>query len=137
MIKTNSEMAAIKVCAAVVYHHNKILITLRPEDKKLGGYWEFPGGKVEKQETPEEALKREMMEELAIEVEIGELLETVHHRYDWGNVIILAYWCQWTSGEIKHLEVADHCWVDVKDLTAYNILAADQPIIKKIQEQRP
>lgn len=137
MTKTNSEMPAIKVCAAVVYHHNKILITLRPEGKKLGGYWEFPGGKIEDQETPEDALKREMIEELAIEVDVGELLETVHHRYEWGNVIILAYWCQWKSGDIKHLEVANHCWVDAKDLTAYNILAADQPIIKKIQEQRP
>jgi len=135
MPETVPETPTVKVCAAVIYHHNKILITLRPEDKKLGGYWEFPGGKIENQETPEEALRRELMEELAIDVEVGELLEKVHHRYDWGAVTILAYWCQWKTGDIKHIEVADHRWVAVEKLTNYDILAADQPIIMKIQEQ--
>ena len=137
MTKTDTPHPAIKVCAAVIYHQNKILITLRPEDKKLGGYWEFPGGKIENQETPEEALKRELQEELAIEVEVGELLETVHHRYDWGDVTLLAYWCRWKSGTIKHLEVSDHRWVAAGKLLDYDILVADQPIIKKIQEQLP
>jgi len=137
MTKNNTPHPAIKVCAAVIYHHNKILITLRPEGKKLGGYWEFPGGKIEELETPEEALKREIREELAIEIEVGDLLETVHHSYDWGNVIILAYWCRWESGTIKHLEVSDHRWVAAKNLLDYDILAADQPIILKIQEQLP
>ena len=135
MTQLNDSQSAMRVCAAVIYHQNKILITLRPQNKKLGGYWEFPGGKIENQETPEEALKRELQEELAIEVEVGELLETVHHRYDWGDVIILAYWCRWLSGEIKHLEVDDHCWVAADNLLGYDILAADQPIIQKIQEQ--
>ncbi len=137
MTKTDTPHPAIKVCAAVIYHQNKILITLRPEDKKLGGYWEFPGGKIENQETPEEALKRELQEELAIEVEVGVLLETVHHRYDWGDVTLLAYWCRWKSGTIKHLEVSDHRWVAAGKLLDYDILVADQPIIKKIQEQLP
>lgn len=135
MTKNNTPQPAIQVCAAVIYHQDKILITLRPEDKKLGGYWEFPGGKIEDQETPEEALKRELLEELAIKVEVGELLETVPHSYDWGDVVILAYWCQWKSGTIKHLEVSDHCWVAARRLLDYDILVADQPIIKKIQEQ--
>ncbi len=135
MSQSNNLQPAIKVCAAVLYHHGKILITLRPKDKKLGGYWEFPGGKIEKQESPEAALKRELQEELSIEVDVGELLETVHHRYSWGNVIILAYRCHWLSGEIQHLDVADHRWVAAGDLLDYDILAADQPIIRKIQEQ--
>jgi 8-oxo-dGTP diphosphatase len=135
MTKTIDSQSTIKVCAAVVLHDDKILITLRPQDKKLGGFWEFPGGKIEVGETSEVALKRELKEELDIEVEIGELLETVHHSYDWGNVVILAYWCRWLGGEIKHLEVADHCWVAAGNLLDYDILAADQPIIQKIQEQ--
>ena len=135
MTEPNTLLPPIEVCAAVIYQQNNILITLRPPDKKLGGYWEFPGGKIEAQEPPKAALKRELREELDIEVTVGELLETVHHSYDWGNVVIYAYWCRWTAGEIKHLEVADHCWVAAERLHDYDILAADQPIIQKIQEQ--
>lgn len=132
MVNNNSKKSPIEVCAAVIQHHSKILITLRPEDKRLGGYWEFPGGKIEAGESPQVALERELREELDIEIVVGSLLETVHHSYEWGNVIILAYLCSWKSGEIKHLEVADHCWVAPENLLDYDILAADQPIIKKL-----
>ena len=63
MSEANNLQPPIQVCAAVIYHQNKILITLRPADKKLGDYWEFPGGKIEAQESPEAALKRELQEE--------------------------------------------------------------------------
>ncbi len=135
MTQLNDLQSPMRVCAAVIHHQNKILITLRPQNKKLGGYWEFPGGKIENQESPEAALKRELREELDIDVEVGELLETVRHSYSWGNVVIFAYWCHWMDGDIKHLEVADHCWVAADKLLDYDILAADYPIIKKIQEQ--
>ncbi|MEE4254350.1 MAG: (deoxy)nucleoside triphosphate pyrophosphohydrolase [Desulfuromusa sp.] len=125
----------VQVCAAVIRHQSKILLTLRPDDKKLGGYWEFPGGKIEAGESPQFALQRELREEIDIEVSIGELLETVHYSYEWGEVIILAYACTWKSGTIKHLEVADHCWVAPENLLDYDILAADQPIIKKLREK--
>ncbi len=126
--------APVKVSAAVIEHQNKVLITLRPSDKKLGGFWEFPGGKIEEGETPQSALEREIVEELGIKINVGALLETVHHQYDWGNVTIFAYLCRWESGTIKHLEVADHRWVAVENLGDYDILAADQPIVKKLQK---
>ena len=132
MVNNDNQKPPVEVCAAVIRHQNKILLTLRPEDKRLGGYWEFPGGKIEAGESPQFALKRELREELDIEIVVGPLLETVHHRYEWGNVLILAYLCTWKSGEIKHLEVADHCWVAPENLLDYDILVADQPIIKKL-----
>ena len=132
MADNTDQTAPVEVCAAVIVHQNKILLTLRPEDKRLGGYWEFPGGKIEAGESPQFALERELREELDIEIAVGALLETVHHCYEWGNVVILAYLCTWKSGEIKHLEVADHRWVAPENLLDYDILEADQPIIKKL-----
>ncbi len=134
MGNNDQQKPPIEVCAAVIQHQNKILITLRPEDKKLGGYWEFPGGKIEIGESPQCALERELREELDIKIEVGALIETVHHCYEWGKVVILAYACTWKSGEIKHLEVADHRWVAAENLLDYDILAADQPIIEKLIE---
>ncbi len=125
----------IEVCAAVIQHQSKVLITLRPKDKRLGGYWEFPGGKIEEGESPQIALLREIREELDIEIVVGSLIETVSHSYEWGNVVILAYACSWNSGEIKHLEVADHRWVAPANLLDYDILEADQPIIQKLQKE--
>ncbi|MBE0583292.1 MAG: (deoxy)nucleoside triphosphate pyrophosphohydrolase [Desulfofustis sp.] len=133
MIKGKNRTLPIAVCAAVVLNHGKVLLTQRPADKKLGGYWEFPGGKVDHRESPHHALIRELREELDIEIEVGPILETVYHRYEWGQVLILAYQCFWKSGNIKHLEVEDHSWVAPKDLHGYNILPADQPIIEKLQ----
>ncbi|MCF6266012.1 MAG: 8-oxo-dGTP diphosphatase MutT [Desulfuromusa sp.] len=135
MINNNNPKKPVEVCAAIIQHQEKVLITLRPEDKRLGGYWEFPGGKIETGESPQFALVRELHEELDIEIRVGSLLETVHHSYEWGTVLILAYLCTWKSGEIKHLEVADHCWVAPANLLNYDILEADQPIIKKLQEE--
>ncbi|WP_321392659.1 (deoxy)nucleoside triphosphate pyrophosphohydrolase [uncultured Desulfuromusa sp.] len=135
MLNDSNQKQPVHVCAAVVFHQQKILLTLRPEDKKLGGYWEFPGGKIEKGESPQLALQRELREELDIEVGVGALLETVHHSYEWGDVKILAYTCTWKSGTIKHLEVADHSWVAPENLLDYDILTADRPIIRKLQEQ--
>ena len=132
MGNNDHQKTPIEVCAAVIQHQNKILITRRPEDKRLGGYWEFPGGKIETGESPQTALIRELREELDIKIEVGALIETVHHCYEWGKVIILAYACTWKSGAIKHLEVSDHRWVAAKNLLDYDILAADQPIIKKL-----
>lgn len=122
----------VAVCAAVIVRKGKVLITLRPRGKRLGGFWEFPGGKVDSGETPEQALVREIEEELDITISVGEKFETVYHDYDWGRVMILAYLCRWDSGEIRHLEVADHRWVTPQQFSEYNILPADQPILAKL-----
>ncbi|OEU74576.1 MAG: DNA mismatch repair protein MutT [Desulfuromonadales bacterium C00003093] len=124
----------LAVCAAVIRHQGKILLTQRPATKPHGGYWEFPGGKIEPRESPHQTLKRELQEELAIEISPGPILETVFHHYDWGSVLIIAYLCSWKSGEIKHLEVADHAWVTLEDIPNYQLLPADQPILEKLRK---
>jgi len=122
----------LAVCAAIIPRNGKILITQRPADKKLGNFWEFPGGKIEAEESPQEALRRELREELDIRIEVGPLVAKVLHQYDWGVVEIHAYQCVWTEGDIKHLEVKDHSWARPEDLTSYNMLPADFPIIEKL-----
>jgi len=127
--------APLAVCAAVIENEGKVLLTQRPLDKQQGGYWEFPGGKIDPGESPHQSLKRELREELAIEIEVCSLLETVYHHYDWGNVLIIAYLCRWTAGQLEHLEVADHAWLTPEQFTGYRILPADQPILERLQQR--
>jgi 8-oxo-dGTP diphosphatase len=124
----------VAVCAAVIEQQGKILLTKRPEGKRQGGFWEFPGGKIDAGESPHHSLKRELQEELAIEIEVGPVLETVYHHYEWGSVLIIAYWCRWLAGEIQHIEVADHAWVLPEQFAEYQILPADQPILDKLRQ---
>ena len=123
----------LAVCAAVIEHEGKILLTERPAEKQHGGFWEFPGGKIDPGESPHNALKRELHEELDVNIEVGPVFETVYHHYGWGSVLIIAYLCRWRSGEIKHLEVADHAWVAPEKFADYKILPADQPILQKLK----
>jgi 8-oxo-dGTP diphosphatase len=132
----NSEQQhPLKVCAAVIIEQGKVLISKRPAEKQQGGLWEFPGGKLDAGETPQQALVRELKEELNILVVVGEPLISVRHRYDWGEVLIMAYLCRHESGAICHLEVDDHVWVTPAGLYDYDILAADLPILDKINER--
>lgn len=125
------------VCAAVIISADKILITLRPEGSRLAGFWEFPGGKLDPGESPQQALIREIREELDITIRVGAIFETVYHRYDWGTALILAYLCDWTSGEIQHLEVADHRWVTAEEMASFRMLPADEPILRKLEKTIP
>lgn len=121
------------VCAAIIVRRQTVLLTLRPEGKPMGGYWEFPGGKPEPGESPHAALHRELREELDITIKIERLLEKVHYTYDWGAVRIDGYLCRHVGGTIKNLEVADHAWVSFDQLDQYRILPADGPFIELLQ----
>jgi len=133
MLKKQLKNMPVAVCAAVIEKDGKVLLTERPADKRLGGFWEFPGGKIDPGESPHRSLRREIKEELDIEIEVDSLLETVYHHYDWGSVLIIAYLCRWTAGEIKHLEVTDHAWLTPEQFSSYEILPADQPILAKLR----
>jgi len=120
------------VTAAVISNGEKILITKRPDDKRHPGLWEFPGGKVDPGESPEEALCREIRAELDAAVQVLKIFEVVFHRYEWGPVLVLAYSCRLLTSAIRNLGVAEHRWLYPSELSEFSILPADQPIIDRL-----
>ncbi|MGB9341610.1 MAG: 8-oxo-dGTP diphosphatase MutT [Polyangiales bacterium] len=123
----------IVVAAAVVIRAGRVLLTRRAEGQHLAGMWEFPGGKLEAGESPEEALVRECREECGIEVEVNDILEVTHHRYPKKEVLLLFYRCGLRAGEVRHLQVADHAWVAPPELDRYPLPPADERVVARIQ----
>jgi 8-oxo-dGTP diphosphatase len=122
-----------KVTAAILMKDGRVLIAKRQAGKRLANFWEFPGGKIENGETPEECLKREMKEEFGIEVSVGQFFgESIYH-YEYGSIQLLGYWTTWISGEIcpkVHDEVR---WVPPEQFDEYIFTPADIPFARKIQ----
>jgi len=127
-------MKPLIVTAAILRNNGKILITRRPNGKPHADMWEFPGGKLSQNESPEECLRREIREELALLIEVKSIFEVAYYRYEWGPVLILAYECLSIGGEIRNIEVAEHRWVYPTELTDFPILPADRPIIEKLMK---
>lgn len=86
-------MNRIKVVAGVIIKNNKVLITRRAPKENFGGGWEFPGGKIEANETPEECLARELKEELNVNISDGKLCTEVYHIYNDISICLIAYYC--------------------------------------------
>ena len=129
-------MPPLIVTAAIIRHQGRILVTQRPAGARHGGLWEFPGGKLEAEETPAAALQRELREELGLPVAVGEIFDVIYHRYDWGAVLILAYHCTPLHTEVRNLQVAAHRWLRPAELSALPFLPADLPLIARLQQQR-
>lgn len=126
-------MNAIEVAAGLVFREGKVLITQRPADGHLGGLWEFPGGKREANESFEECLRRELMEELGIEVEVGELIEQITHDYPDKTVDLRFFRCMWKHHEPRALGCPAFRWVSVEELIAQEFPAADQRLLDKLR----
>lgn len=92
-------MKTIRVAAAVIREKEKIFATARGYGELKGG-WEFPGGKIEAGETPQEALKREIMEELETEISVGELIDTIEYDYPTFHLSMDCFWCEIISGKL-------------------------------------
>lgn len=129
-------MSAVVVAAAVVRDRGRILLTRRMEGAHLAGYWEFPGGKLERGEPPEEACIRECREECGIEVDVRDILEVTFHRYPDKDVLLLFYDCQLAEGEVEHLGVAEHAWVTPEELEGYRLPPADARLVDKLRSNR-
>jgi len=121
------------VTAAIFRQNGRILITRRQEGTRYAGLWEFPGGKLEDGESPEQCLEREIMEELGVGIEVCAIFDTIFHRYPWGDILLLAYDCRLLSQALRDLGVAEHRWVTPSGLHEYSFLPADGPLVSKLQ----
>src|SRR5690554_3328990 len=124
----------LPVMAAIIQQGDQVLLCQRKEGA-LAGKWEFPGGKIENGETPEECLVREIEEELGIEIEVGEIYQAVHTHYDHGDFLVIGYLAQHTAGEITMRVHSDCAWVDLAELERYDLAQANIPIAKSLKEE--
>ncbi len=129
---------SVIVAAAVVREGpgTKVLLTQRMKDHHLAGFWEFPGGKVEAGEDPEHAVVRECKEEIDLDLEVIDILEVAWHRYREKDVLLLFYDCRVQKGEVRHLGVADHAWVEPERLREYKLPPPDARLVGKLQAGR-
>lgn len=130
-----SPRSTVVVVAAVIIDDGRVLVTQRPAGSHLAGAWEFPGGKVEPDEDPRDALKRELREELGVETHVGAILETSFHRYPTKSVLLLFYDTRLAAGspEPAPLQVAALQWSNASELRDDDFPPADVPILGRVR----
>ena len=125
----------IQVVAAIIKQNNRIFATQRGYGP-YKDWWEFPGGKIEEGETPQEALVREIQEELDTEIEVGEYLMTVEYDYPEFHLSMDCFWCSILSGHLSLLEHEAARWLSMEHLKQVKWLPADVEIIEKLKNNR-
>lgn len=128
VVKKRAATPHYDVAAGIIRHNGRILIAQRPADKLLGSLWEFPGGKADPGEALPDCLQRELREELAIEVQVGEQVLTLHHAFTHFRITLHVFLADWLRGDPQRLEVADFAWVTVPDLASYPMGKTDRDI---------
>lgn len=121
---------ALEVVGAVIVKDNKILAARRPLNKSLGGYWEFPGGKIESNEDPKDALKRELIEEMSCEVNVGSFIVRDVYSYDFGDIALSTYFCKLVDKEPTLNEHTELRWLSTTELDEVAWAPADEATLK-------
>lgn len=131
-------MKTIKVVAAVICDSlqakSRIFATARGYGE-FKGMWEFPGGKIEPGETPQKALAREIKEELATAIKVGELIDTIEYDYPDFHLSMDCFWCEVVEGDLVLLEAQEARWLTKDELDSVKWLPADLGLVEKIHEQ--
>lgn len=125
-------MDIVIVTAGIIIRNSKILIAQRKANGNQGLKWEFPGGKLEENESPEQGLKREIKEELNIDIDVIDIVDVIYHKYEELTILLLCYSAKYVSGDIKAIECNDYRWVDIEELERFYFADADMPIVKKL-----
>ena len=123
----------VKVTAAILEKDGRIIIDQRNSKYHLTGKWEFPGGKIETGETPEECLARELDEEFDIEVSVGDFLGSSIHHYEHISIELMAYRTFWDGGQINSNGNKNYKWVTVDELSQYDFAPADRPFVDRLR----
>ena len=125
----------IRVAAAIIYKGGRFLLSKRKDDQHQGGKWEFPGGKIETDETPEQALHRELREELGIEVENQQHFTSLDFEYPEKHVSLVFQLVEKYSGSESGLEGQDINWFNKEQLNELTFPDANVPVLNKIQSE--
>jgi len=123
----------VRVAAAVIVKDEKVLIAKRPLDKHKGGYWEFPGGKIEPGESPQKALYREILEELAIEIKSPTPFKKLQFDYPEKSVELDFYLIECFSGQPKGMEGQEVRWVEKSALEDFQFPEANLPVLELLK----
>ncbi|MBN1438798.1 MAG: A/G-specific adenine glycosylase [Anaerolineales bacterium] len=126
----------VDVAAAIIRRAGRILIAQRPEDKLLGGMWEFPGGKAERNESLPDCLRRELKEELGISVRVREKLLAVKHAFSHFRITLHVFRCDAPRGRPRPISAAQVRWVRIRDLGGYPMGRADRIVARRLSARR-
>lgn len=127
----------VVAAVALINEHHEVLLAERPEGKPMAGLWEFPGGKVEDNETPEDSLVRECCEELGVGIDPGDLrpLTFASHGYEPFHLLMPVYACRRWKGTPEGLEGQRLAWVAADDLSSFEMPPADAPMLGAIRAE--
>lgn len=129
----NVPLPIIPVLAAVIFNNRgEVLLAQRKSHLSQGMKWEFPGGKLKVGESPENCLKREIREEMGIEIEVREIFHAVNYSYPGKNILLLAYLTDYCSGDFNLSDHIGVAWVPLNRLIEYDLSPADLPVTKKL-----
>lgn len=126
-------MITLKVVCGIIWKDKKVFIARRKPEKSFGGYWEFPGGKHELNETYEKSLARELYEELGMKVNVEKHFMSVFHKYDNFIIELISYLCQFQEASFIMSDHDKFEWIEIEDIDQWNLSPADRDIAKELK----